>query len=55
MEILSVSEAAPKLGVSERRVRQMLERGDMEGQRVGRSWIIDSKAIEGVRRRPEVG
>ena len=55
MEILSVSEAAPKLGVSERRVRQMLERGDMEGQRVGRSWIIDSKAIDGVRRRPEVG
>lgn len=55
MEVLSVSEAAPKLGVGDRRVRQMLERGELEGQRVGRSWIIDYKSIDDVRRRPEVG
>lgn len=55
MEVLSVSEAAPKLGVSDRRVRQMLERGDMEGQRVGRSWIIVPKGIENVRNRPKAG
>ncbi|MEK7410000.1 MAG: helix-turn-helix domain-containing protein, partial [Actinomycetota bacterium] len=55
MGVLSVSEAAPRLGISDRRVRQMLERGEMKGQRVGRSWVIDSKVIERVRRRPEVG
>lgn len=55
MEVLSVSEAAPKLGISDRRVRQMLERGELEGQRVGRSWIIDYQSIDDVRRRPEVG
>lgn len=55
MEVMSVSQAAPELGVSDRRVRQMLARGELEGQHVGRSWIIDSKAIDSVRRRPEVG
>ena len=30
----------------------MLERGEMEGQRVGWSWVSDSKAIDVVRRRP---
>jgi hypothetical protein len=55
MEVFSVSQIAPELGVSDRRVRQMLGRGEMEGQHVGRSWIIDSKAIDAVRRRPEVG
>lgn len=55
MGVLSVSQAAPELGVSERRVRQMLERGELEGQRVGWSWIIDRKVLERARRRPEVG
>lgn len=55
MRLLSVSEAALQLGISDRRVRQVLERGELEGQRVGRSWVIGSKAIEGVRHRPSVG
>ncbi|MEK7295053.1 MAG: helix-turn-helix domain-containing protein [Actinomycetota bacterium] len=55
MGLLSVSQAAPRLGISDRRVRQMLERGEMEGQRVGWSWVIDSKAIDVVRRRPLAG
>lgn len=33
----------------------MLERGEMEGQRVGWSWIIDSRAIGQVRRPPVAG
>ncbi len=55
MGLLSVSEAASRLGISDRRVRQMLERGEMEGQRVGWSWVMDSKVIDAIRRRPEVG
>lgn len=55
MGMIGVSQAAPELGISERRVRQMLERGELEGQRVGWSWIIDRKVLERARRRPEVG
>ena len=55
MGVLNVSQAALKLGVSDRRVRQMLERGDIEGQRVGLFWLIDPIVVERARRRPELG
>lgn len=55
MGVLNVSQAALKLGVSDRRVRQMLERGDIEGQRVGSLWLIDPIVVERARRRPEIG
>jgi excisionase family DNA binding protein len=41
----SVVEAAIELGVSERRVRQLLQSGDLNGNRVGRSWVIDHDAL----------
>jgi excisionase family DNA binding protein len=56
MSLLAVAEAAVKLGVSERRVRQMLAEGVLPGERIGRAWVIDSKAIRQLsKRRPEVG
>ncbi|MGH9892253.1 MAG: helix-turn-helix domain-containing protein, partial [bacterium] len=45
MSLLSVAEAAAQLGLSERRVRQMLAAGILPGERIGRAWVIDSKAI----------
>ena len=45
MSVLNVSEAANKLGVSERRVRQMLADGVLVGGRVGRAWVIDAKRL----------
>ena len=50
MNVLNVSQAALRLGVSDRRVRQMLERGELEGQRVGLFWIIDPMVVERARR-----
>ena len=56
MSVLGVAEAAAELGVSERRVRQMLGDGQLRGQHVGRAWIIERHALEEVREnRPEVG
>ncbi len=55
MNVLNVSQAALKLGVSDRRVRQMLERGELEGQRLGSLWLIDPIVVERARRRPEIG
>lgn len=56
MSVLGVAEAAVALGVSERRVRQMLAGGVLEGQRIGRAWVIDAGQLRSVeRRRPQVG
>ena len=56
MAMLGVSEAAAELGVSPRRVRQMLADGVLVGDRVGRAWVLDSGQLhQAGRRRPEVG
>ena len=56
MSMLGVSEAAEQLGVSARRVRQMLADGVLDGERVGRAWIIDREQLRRVAGlRPEVG
>ena len=44
--MLGVSEAAEELGVSSRRVRQMLADGVLVGERVGHSWVIDSEDVK---------
>jgi len=56
MPMMNVAEAAGQLGVSPRRVRQMLVDGALQGQRVGRAWIIDADRVRlASHRRPEVG
>ena len=46
MALIGVSETASMLGVSRRRVRQMLARGSLAGRRIGRVWVIESGAVE---------
>ena len=54
--MMGVAEAAEQLGVSARRVRQMLADGVLAGERVGRAWIIDREQLHQVSVfRPEVG
>jgi len=36
----SVKEAAVKLGISDRRVRKLLEEMRLEGKRIGRDWVV---------------
>lgn len=56
MSLLAVAEAAEKLGVSDRRVRQMLADGVLPGGRIGRAWAIESEDVRQLSaRRPEVG
>lgn len=56
MGLLGVADAAAELGVSHRRVRQMLARGTIKGQQVGRTWVIQPSALEPLRRyRPTAG
>jgi excisionase family DNA binding protein len=46
--MLSVHEAAKRLGVSDRRVRALIDSGRLDAQRVGRAWIIHPIALASV-------
>jgi excisionase family DNA binding protein len=46
----SVSDVAKELGLSERRVRALIESGQLPAQRVGRSWLVSREAVERSRR-----
>jgi excisionase family DNA binding protein len=40
--LISVSQAAERLGVSDRRLRVLLAEGRIPAQRVGRQWVVDT-------------
>jgi hypothetical protein len=42
----SVKEAAPKIGISERQLRLLLERGKIKGKLVGKTWVVLSLDYE---------
>ena len=46
MRLIGVADAAAELGVSQRRVRQMLADGTLRGSRIGRVWAIDRAALD---------
>ncbi len=53
MTVVGVSEAAQRLRVSPRRVRQMISDEDLPARRVGRAWAIEEGDIRSAtRRRP---
>jgi hypothetical protein len=35
-----VKEAALKMGISERHLRLLLEKGEVEGKKLGRDWVV---------------
>lgn len=43
---MTTTEAAEVLGVTDRRVRQQLERGDLPGSKTGGRWMVDATAVE---------
>lgn len=56
MSVVGVAEAAAELGVSSRRVRQMLADGLLAGERIGRAWVIESEQLRHLElHRPGVG
>ena len=36
----SVKEAAAKIGISERQLRLLLNRGEIYGKKIGRDWVV---------------
>ncbi|MBN1121108.1 MAG: DUF433 domain-containing protein [Anaerolineae bacterium] len=54
-QFLSTAEAAGRLGISERRVRVLIEEGRLPAQKIGHQWIIrpdDLERDEVAKRRP---
>lgn len=49
MKILSTKEAAERLGVSDRRVRALIDAGTLAAHQLGREYAIEEKALEGVK------
>ncbi len=49
MKLISTDEAAERLGVSGRRVRQMIDEGKLSAQYVGGGYVIDESMLNGVK------
>jgi excisionase family DNA binding protein len=52
MAFVGVQEAAGRLGVSARRIRQMVSEQKLPARRVGRAWAIDERDLKPAVRRP---
>lgn len=46
MAYLGVVESAEKLGVSPRRIRQLIDAGALDALRIGRSWLVEVASVE---------
>ena len=44
--VLTIAEAATRLGVHRQTLRAAIERGDLHAVRVGRRWLVPVAAIE---------
>ena len=54
-KLLSVAEAAEKLGVHRTRINQLIDSGDLPATRIGRSYVILEADLEKVKDRPAPG
>ena len=55
MKLLGTAEVAKRLRVTPRRVVAMISAGKIKAQRVGRDYIIEESALEGVKPWGKVG
>ncbi|HIW76129.1 MULTISPECIES: helix-turn-helix domain-containing protein [Gordonibacter] len=54
--MLSTKEAADRLGITEVRVRALLEKNLLEGTKVGRTWVVSEESVEArIRQKPRAG
>ncbi|HEX8195560.1 MAG TPA: helix-turn-helix domain-containing protein [Pyrinomonadaceae bacterium] len=46
MALLNTKKAAELKGVTERRIRRLIEDGKLKAEKVGRDWIIEETELE---------
>ncbi|HXC71395.1 MAG TPA: helix-turn-helix domain-containing protein [Pyrinomonadaceae bacterium] len=49
MKIITTAEAAKRLGVTQNRVRALIEAKRLKAFKYGREWLIDPKDLEAVK------
>ncbi len=49
MKLISTDEAAERLGISGRRIRQLIDEGKLTAQYVGGGYVIEESALESVK------
>jgi excisionase family DNA binding protein len=54
-EPISTTEAGERLGISRKRIHQLIEEGKLPAKKVGKVYIIDPKDLKLVQNRPSVG
>jgi excisionase family DNA binding protein len=50
----SVKEAAEKMGISERHLRTLLEKGQVHGKKLGHDWVVLNLNYKRIRKPKEV-
>ena len=51
MKIIGTAEAARRLGVTQNRVRALIDAKRLKATKVGNAWLIDPKDLEAVKTR----
>jgi excisionase family DNA binding protein len=51
MKIIGTTEAGRRLGVSDARVRALIESGRLKAVKIGGAWLIDPKDLDAVKER----
>lgn len=52
MPSITTKAAAAELGVSRRRVNELIKLGTLEAERFGRDWQVDSESVETYKNSP---
>lgn len=55
MPHLSTTEAAERLGVTRQHVVYLIQNGELKATRVGRAYVIDTRAVEAFSKRDRPG
>ena len=45
MDLITVTQASQRHGLSGRWIRMLIEEGRIEGQSFGKTWVLDSNAL----------
>jgi excisionase family DNA binding protein len=51
MKIIGTAEAARRMGVTQNRVRALIDARRLKATKIGNAWLIDPKDLEAVKKR----
>lgn len=52
---IGTAEAAKRLGVTAQHVTRLIRTGELKGEQIGRTWVIDERSVEAFKKRERPG